>query len=206
MMYSLVENKNRKPENASNMFSKKTICFVTGASRGLGESIAINFAGRLPAGSVMVLLARSEGNLELVKNRLLVLEKAHEVRTIAQRFDQSVQEQAAFEAVFSHALSSVGAKVEDFEQAMLVNNAGSLEPVLYTRNLPDVKELTEYLSTNVAGMIALTSQFLKTFPAECGASRVVVNISSLGGIQPFKSWAMYCSGAVMFLFILCRWW
>ncbi|KAK7110758.1 hypothetical protein V1264_014581 [Littorina saxatilis] len=174
------------------MFSQKTICFVTGASRGLGKSIAKNFAAKLPAGSMIVLLARSDGDLEAVKNRLL--ENAPHVTTLVRQFDQSAQNQQVFKDVFSETLSAVGAKAEDFQQAVLVHNAGSLKPTVYTRNLPDVQELTQYLNTNVAGLIALTSEFLKAFPASSGVSRVVINISSLAGVQPFKSWAMYSSG------------
>nr|KAG5687665.1 hypothetical protein BaRGS_027557 [Batillaria attramentaria] len=62
----------------------------------------------------------------------------------------------------------------------------------YTRNLPAVEELSKYLNVNVAGVISLTSQFLRTF--QSSMSRAVINISSLGAVQPFKSWAMYCSG------------
>ena len=193
LMYSLVQ----KPREAAacqlhNMFSKKSLCFVTGASRGLGESIAVNFASKLPAGSLIVLLARSEGDLEKVKNRLL--EKSPRVTIVSRRFDQSSQDQQVFEAVFSQALESAGVKADDFQQAILVNNAGSIKPVVYTRNLPGVQELSQYLNTNVSGVIALTSQFLKAFPASSGVFRVVINISSLAAVQPFKSWAMYSSG------------
>ena len=192
-MYSLVQ----KPElrticRPTNMFSKKTVCFVTGASRGLGESIADNFARKLPAGSLIVLLARSEGDLENVKKRLL--EKSPHVTAVSLRFDQSTQDQQVFEAIFAQTLDSANAKAEDFQQAVLVHNAASIKPVVYTRNLPDVQELSQYLNVNVSGVIALTSQFLKSFPASSGVSRVIINISSLAALQPFKSWAMYCSG------------
>ena len=174
------------------MFSKKTLCFVTGASRGLGESMAVNFACKFPAGSLIVLLARSEGDLENVKKRLL--EKSPHVIAVTRRFDQGTLDQKEFEAVFSQTLESACVKAEDFQQTVLVNNAGSVKPIVYTRNLPDVQELSEYLNINVSGVIALTSQFLKSFPASSSVSRVVINSSSLAAVQPFKSWAMYSSG------------
>ncbi|XP_076470657.1 sepiapterin reductase-like [Babylonia areolata] len=174
------------------MFSKKTICFVTGSSRGLGESIALKFACKLPPGSVIVLLARSKDDLDNVKKRLL--QESPHVVAVALCFNQSSQDQEHFRAVFSQTLESVSAKVTDFQQAVLVNNAGTVKPVVFVRNLPDVRELTEYLNINVSGVIALTSEFLKFFPSLSGLSRVIINTSSLAAVQPFKSWAMYCSG------------
>ncbi|KAL8580840.1 hypothetical protein ACOMHN_017344 [Nucella lapillus] len=173
------------------MFAKKTVCFVTGSSRGLGESIAMNFACKLPPGSVIVLLARSGGDLENVKKRLL--EKAPEIQAVAHCFDQNSQDQQVFHAVFSQTLKEIGAENTDFHQCILVNNAGSVKPVVFAKNLPDVQELTKYLSTNVSGPVALTTEFLKRFPRKSGFSRMIINISSLAAVQPFKSWAMYCS-------------
>ena len=167
------------------------MCYVTGASRGLGESIAVNIANRLPAGSVLVLLARNEEKLGKVKNRLLL---ESPVLAVTQHYDQGTQDQSIFENILLDTLKSSGSNVEDFEQAILVNNAGTIAPMNYIRNLPKVEELSNHFHINVSGAAALTTQFLRTFPAESGICRVVVNISSLGAIQPFKSWSMYCAG------------
>ncbi|KAL8573279.1 hypothetical protein ACOMHN_006690 [Nucella lapillus] len=173
------------------MFSRKVVCFVTGSSRGLGESIATNLAGKFPEGSVIVLLARSEPDLEAVKNRLLA--KSPHVTAIARTFDQSKQDASYFQAVFTETFKTLGVKAADFQQAIFVHNAGSIQPVKCIRNLPAPPELIHYQNTNFTGVIALTTEFLKFFPASSEFSRVVINISSLAAIQPFKSWAMYTS-------------
>ncbi|XP_076439574.1 sepiapterin reductase-like [Babylonia areolata] len=185
------------------MFSMKTLCFVTGSSRGLGESIATTFAAKFPDGSAIVLLARSKNNLETVKKRLL--EKSPHVKAIVQAFDQSKQDQQYFQTVFSQAFKDLGAKPADFQQVIIVHNAATIEPVKFVRNLPSVQEVTHYLNTNLSGAIALTTEFLRCFPKSEDISRVVINISSIAALKPFRSWAMYSSvkaGRDMFFKVL----
>ncbi|XP_048364892.1 sepiapterin reductase isoform X2 [Sphaerodactylus townsendi] len=55
-------------------------------------------------------------------------------------------------------------------------------------------EVNSYLNLNVTSALCLTSSILKAFPAEPGLCRVVVNISSLCALKPFKTWALYCTG------------
>lgn len=181
------------------MFSKRTVCFITGASRGLGESIALNFSTQFPHGSLFVLLARSEDSLKDVRDRLLL--KAPNSLAVAICFDQGLLDDEVFSSIFSKCFTSAGVKPEDFEQALLVNNAGSLEHLVYARNLPDIGQLAMYFNINVTGVIALTSKFLKAFPKSTGISRVIINTSSLCALKPTQSWAMYCTG--IFNFIVC---
>ncbi|KAE8628789.1 hypothetical protein XENTR_v10000222 [Xenopus tropicalis] len=58
----------------------------------------------------------------------------------------------------------------------------------------DPKEVTDYMMFNVSSPLCLTASLLKTFPRRPDLQRVVVNVSSLAALQPFKSWALYCSG------------
>ncbi|CAN2388301.1 Sepiapterin reductase, partial [Pristimantis euphronides] len=51
-----------------------------------------------------------------------------------------------------------------------------------------------YLSFNVSSALCLTSALLRAFPRRPGLRRVVVNVSSLAAILPFKSWTFYCAG------------
>uniref|UniRef100_A0A8D2QDF3 Sepiapterin reductase n=1 Tax=Zonotrichia albicollis TaxID=44394 RepID=A0A8D2QDF3_ZONAL len=55
-------------------------------------------------------------------------------------------------------------------------------------------EINSYFSFNISSALCLTSTALRAFGARPGCSRTVVNISSLCALEPFPSWALYCSG------------
>ncbi|NWZ74253.1 SPRE reductase, partial [Acrocephalus arundinaceus] len=61
-------------------------------------------------------------------------------------------------------------------------------------DLTDLQEINSYFSLNISSALCLTSMALRAFGARRGCSRTVVNISSLCALEPFPSWALYCSG------------
>uniref|UniRef100_A0A8C0FRQ6 Sepiapterin reductase n=1 Tax=Bubo bubo TaxID=30461 RepID=A0A8C0FRQ6_BUBBB len=61
-------------------------------------------------------------------------------------------------------------------------------------DLTDPDEINSYFAFNVTSALCLTATALQAFGARPGSSRMVVNISSLCAIKPFKNWALYCSG------------
>lgn len=55
-------------ENKSREFwGKKTFCLITGASQGIGRTLAVAFSQRFSENSTIVLLARTERGLEETK-------------------------------------------------------------------------------------------------------------------------------------------
>ncbi|NXM58908.1 SPRE reductase, partial [Illadopsis cleaveri] len=82
-----------------------------------------------------------------------------------------------------------------FGRLLLVNNAGSLGDISKSfLDLTDLEEINTYFSFNLSSALCLTSAALRAFGARPGCSRTVVNISSLCALEPFPSWALYCSG------------
>lgn len=61
-------------------------------------------------------------------------------------------------------------------------------------DLTDPDEINSYFAFNVTSALCLTSAALRAFGERPGASRTVVNVSSLCALKPFKNWALYCSG------------
>lgn len=61
-------------------------------------------------------------------------------------------------------------------------------------DLADPDEINSYWALNLTSMVCLTSSILKAFPNSPGLSRIVVNISSLCALQPYKGWTLYCAG------------
>ncbi len=179
--------------NRPNLFGFKTFCLVTGGSKGLGRCIAVRFASTLPKGSVVLLLARSSD--QLLKTKALIEESTPGILMKVIPMDLTNAENADFEHCLRSTLSEFRVSAASFEQALIVHNAASMGDVSKkVVNILDKKMLQDYFSLNLTSMILLNNIFLKIFNEKAVDSRVVVHISSICALQPFKTWATYCSG------------
>ncbi|XP_046585309.1 sepiapterin reductase-like isoform X2 [Haliotis rubra] len=169
------------------LFSTKTVCIVAGASRGIGRSIAVNFASKFPPGSLVIALSRDVEQLTVTKT--LSTKASPAVLSVTHVFDQGTLDQHKYETLFKDSLQ--GRSTSEFQQAMIIHNAGSVGSE-FCRNLTDVNQVSHYLNVNVAGLVALNAQFMQVFKDV--PSKVVVNMSSLSAVQPMASWGLYCSG------------
>ncbi|KAJ8313944.1 hypothetical protein KUTeg_008505 [Tegillarca granosa] len=173
-------------------FRRISCCVITGASRGLGKSIALKFAAKFPAKSVFILLSRDTASLSDVKREIALINQG--TKTVTKEFDQSLLNQANFDSLFQDVFRDNGLSVSDFEQAVMIHNAGTVGDITkYVRDVTDAKKVKENFDINVSGMILLNGAFLQMFKKELVKHRIVINISSLAGIQPVKSWSLYCS-------------
>lgn len=84
----------------SSIFGRKTLCLITGASRGIGESIAKNFAAKLASDSKLILLARNKENLELVRFDIISLNPTLSVDTVS--CDLSQPNAKEYESILSN--------------------------------------------------------------------------------------------------------
>ncbi|KAL8206451.1 UNVERIFIED_CONTAM: hypothetical protein K2H54_003527 [Gekko kuhli] len=175
------------------------LAVVSGASRGLGRSVARAVAGRLAPGSALLLLARSEEPLRRLETQLAAACPALAVRALPADLAQPRGLQAARDA--ARALRPPG----PLRRLLLVNNADKQKVARGSRSsLGDISkafadftspdEVNSYLNLNVTSALCLTASILKAFPAEPGLCRTVVNISSLCALKPFKTWTLYCTG------------
>lgn len=176
---------------SENLFQRKSCVIVCGASRGLGECISLTFAKKFPVGSVFILLSRDGKALENVKTRLH--SESPGQLCIMKVFDQGIMQQENFESLFDGVVSSNNISLDNLEQVVMVHSAGTLGDITkYCKEMTDIEKVRKHFDINVVGTILLNSAFLKAFK-DVG-NKVVINISSLAAIQPFKSWSLYCSG------------
>ncbi|MFP4067258.1 MAG: SDR family NAD(P)-dependent oxidoreductase [Spirochaetaceae bacterium] len=86
----------------------------------------------------------------------------------------------------------VGSTTTDgLQEAVLINNAGVLEPVGPAVEL-EPEAITRHLSVNLAAVMQLTGSFL----AETRSAtfrRTVVNVSSGAAQKPYRGWGPYCA-------------
>ncbi|XP_075158170.1 sepiapterin reductase [Haematobia irritans] len=169
--------------------NKKTFFLITGASRGIGKTMAISVAAKLKSGSVIVLLAR---NLEaLQKTKSEIESKRSDVTVQAISIDLSTAKAEQFAKILNGTLVQ-SQEVEIFDRALIIHNAGTLGDVTKkTKDLGDTEIWRQYYHTNVFSTIALNVEFFKVFAT---VPKLVVNVTSLCSIEPFISMGLYCSG------------
>ena len=190
--------------NKMAFFEQECFCIITGASRGLGRSIAQLFAkewGRRETRVNLILLARSRRGLE--ETRQLVEKESSSVRVHIVEADLS--DPVTFDNVGGQIRALVvEQKPPPSAQAVLVHNAGSLGDVTKWGSDVSALEASAYMNLNFATFVGLTSCFLSQFE---GRQRFIINISSILGSVPFPAFGLYGAGKAardQFLRVLCK--
>ncbi|KAI8386803.1 hypothetical protein BD560DRAFT_382854 [Blakeslea trispora] len=154
----------------------KTV-FITGASAGIGEATARQFASE---GCNLVITARRLEKLEQLKSEL---NKSYpDIYVHATQLDvRSKQE-------IDKAVADLPAQVKNID--VLVNNAGM---VIGLDPLVEVEEevVDQMLATNVKGLIFLTKAIVPQMK-ERGTGHVI-NIGSIAGKQAYAGGSIYCA-------------
>lgn len=172
----------------TSLYGDATFCVITGASQGIGQTLAIHLAKKLGPKSVMVLTARNALGLEETKFEVNKVVPSLEVRCISGDLSDKVQLPQVCDECFAFVDPSV------YKHALLVQNAGTLGDLVYLRDLHHkVDQIQSNMLVNVTAAIALTAKFLVTFKKSDTLQRSVINITSIAGIKPFKSWGLYCT-------------
>ncbi|XP_071982495.1 sepiapterin reductase [Engystomops pustulosus] len=167
----------------------RAVCVVTGGSRGFGLSVCRELVSRVSPGSKLLLVSRSEEKLR---------QEAEELRgrcpgVTVHWLPADLSNEDGVRRTVRAAEEMSG---RDRAQTLLIiNNAGSLGDISKKFvEMTDVDEVSGYLSLNVSCTLCLTSSLLRVFPGRPGLQRLVVNVSSLAALQPFRSWSLYCAG------------
>lgn len=170
-------------------FSKKSIVFITGASKGIGQTIAIELSKIINKNSVFVLLARSVKGLEETKTSIQQVDNSFTVLTFT--VDLSEPSLTDYEQLFGKVLSSIEAT--ELQYGYIIHNAGHVGELKEAASLSDLNTWRKYFDLNLFSTVLLNNVFLQKIQP-IAAQLVIVNITSLCGRQPFLNMAMYCSG------------
>lgn len=153
-------------------YGKETI-LITGASSGLG----VEFARRLATmGANLVLVARREGRLKALAE---LLSQTFGIKSTALTKDLSVPGAGA---ALKEELDARGITVTS-----LINNAGFTNYSPFTEL--DQQTLHKELAVNIEALVELTHTYLPSFQERNAG--FVVNVSSIAGMQPSPSMAVY---------------
>jgi NAD(P)-dependent dehydrogenase (short-subunit alcohol dehydrogenase family) len=151
---------------------------ITGASRGLGRQLALDFARQGAAG--LALVARDAGALREVRQR--VREAAPRARVVAVAADLAREEDV--ERAVATALHEFGGRLD-----VLVNNASALgpTPLPYLLDYP-LDDFRAVLGTNLVAPFLLIK---KVLPAMVEHGGSIINVTSDAGVAGYPGWGAY---------------
>jgi NAD(P)-dependent dehydrogenase (short-subunit alcohol dehydrogenase family) len=151
---------------------------ITGASRGLGRHLALDFAREGAAG--LVLVARNAPTLNEVTRQ--VLEIAPQARVLAVVADLGREQDV--ERVAAATLGAFGGRLD-----VLVNNASLLgpSPMPFLLDYP----LDDFRAVLDANLIAPFLLIKKLLPAMIDRGGSIINVSSDAGVVGYPGWGAY---------------
>jgi len=154
---------------------------ITGASEGIGEAFAREFASH---GFDLVLVARRESKLESV------------ARSIKEQHDVDIR-LCPCDLLATDAAEKLFENCADLEIDVLVNNAG----IMYHGEFKgqDIDSIDRVVQLNISSLTKLTRLFLQ--PMLSRGSGRIMNVTSTGGFQAAPTMAVYgaSKGYILFL-------
>lgn len=159
-------------------FANKTV-MITGASRGIGEAAAREFAG---LGANVALLARSSGDIERI---------AQDIGAAALAIACDVSDFDAVQDAVNQTCARFGAV------DVLINNAGVIEPISHMATA-DPAGWAQAIDINLKGVFYGMRAVMPSMIARGGGS--ILTISSGAAHGPVEAWSHYCAskaGAAM---------
>lgn len=152
----------------------KRICFITGATSGIGEALAYQLSA---LNYRLILCGRNQEKLATLQNDL-----ASQTEVITRNFD--VRDNKAV-------LDAINSLPDAWKQIqVLVNNAGNAHGLAHF-NDADVTDLDAMIDGNVKGMMYVSKAVIP-FMIE-NAPGHIVNISSIAGKDTYKNGVAYCA-------------
>ncbi len=140
------------------------VALITGGSRGIGESIAIQFAKE--GADIAFTYVSSE-------------EKALEVRLAIEKYDVKVKMYKSDASSYEQAETLINEVVQEFSRIdILVNNAGITKDTLMLRMSEE--QWDQVIEVNLKSVFNLTKHVLKTMMKQKSGS--IINMSSVVGV------------------------
>ena len=148
----------------------KPIAVITGASTGIGRSLALKLSNQY----LVYLISRNENNLNKIKE--LINAQNNQCEIIV----SDISRTKSIDYIYS--------KIENKEKIeLLINNAG----IGIFKNITDtsVEDWDRTLNTNLRGSFLMTKMLIDNFKSKKNGK--IVFISSVAGLQPYKNSTAY---------------
>jgi NADP-dependent 3-hydroxy acid dehydrogenase YdfG len=155
---------------------KNKTVFITGASAGIGQACAVEFAKQ---GANLILTARRTDRIKALADKL---SKEHGVKTLAISLD--VRDSKAVEK----AIVSLSGEWKNID--ILINNAGMAKGLVKLYE-DDIQNWEEIIDTNVKGLLYVTRQILPGMVERQQGH--IINLGSIAGHEAYGKGAVYCA-------------
>ncbi|XP_029663598.1 sepiapterin reductase-like [Formica exsecta] len=168
--------------------SGKVFLVVTGASRGIGRQIAITFGSLLQESSHILLLARNLNGLKKVAKNIPPKVTVH---TVSIDLGEAKVTKTNFEETILGCLSETTR--DAFDRVVVVHNVGTIGDVTkFVNEMVDIDVWKQFYTLNLFLPAILNAVIMNLFDST-NIKKVVINITSLNGIQANKACGYYCS-------------
>jgi NAD(P)-dependent dehydrogenase (short-subunit alcohol dehydrogenase family) len=153
------------------------VCLITGASRGLGRALAVEFGGR---GAKLVINSRASSEETLAETEKKLRDLGAQVLSVV----ADVSQRADVERLAGAALARFG-RVD-----VLVNNASALgpTPMSYLIDTP-IDDFERVMHTNTMGPFMLTRALVGQMISRGSGS--IINVTSDAGVVGYPTWGAY---------------
>ncbi|MCD0504965.1 SDR family oxidoreductase [Bordetella petrii] len=155
-----------------------TIAILTGSSRGIGAALARGLAK--PGTRLITLARRADPAL------------AQHAQAQGAELEQIQVDLSDLHAAAQAAERIAAALPRDARRYLLINNAGTVQPVAAAGELADGQAIAAAFNLNVSAVMLLTARFIDAVQG-LQADRRVLNISSGAGRNPNAGWGVYCA-------------
>jgi len=206
------------------MTAKSALLVITGASRGLGRSIATAFHRHYAAAAAAAAAASTaDGNTRVQRIRTVLLARSmeglQETKRLIEKQQQELNSRNTQSVVSLHSidlsdLSNLEKNLDEilngltdeeeedasnsnkFDQMILINSAGSLGKIGPCWNLRSLSEMQQVMDFNITSSLWVSIRFLRFAmqQQQTQAQTTLVNISSLTAVQAFPSMGLYSAG------------
>lgn len=155
-----------------------TIAILTGASRGIGAALARGLAR--PGTRLITLARRADPDL------------ATHAQAQGAELEQIQVDLSDLQAAAAAATRIASALPHDARRYLLINNAGTVQPVASAASLTEGAAIAGAFNLNVTAVMLLSAHFVSAVQG-LQAQRRILNISSGAGRNPNAGWGVYCA-------------
>ncbi|XP_026823307.1 sepiapterin reductase-like [Rhopalosiphum maidis] len=167
-------------------WNRRTCVILTGASKGIGQCLAVEIGKLLVPESTIILTARDTNGLE--KTKKMINKENSDILIECYSVDFYNSDATMFEKIVEPIDST------KYELFLLIHNAGSIGNLNHlAADMNDPDEWNKYMMLNLYSVTCLTSVFLSKLNSNT-AEKCIVNMTSLLAIEPYKSVGYYCVG------------
>lgn len=169
------------------------LIIVTGASRGIGSTIAKQANQKFKSNSIFLLIARDEKKLSEVKDEMMSESPLNKIIPINIDFGIDLNKNEIINIIKKYCSEL---EMKNIKELFIFYNHGTLS----LKSIESAEEtMKKEFQINVFSLWTLISVFKELFPLEMIPLQFHINISSLMATLVLKNYSAYCTSNVLIL-------